>query len=66
MKVLVEAAGMARWLSSTGTSFKDVNEIEKLLADVNLHPINISSTEFTTVNKKENEHWQRIKKVGPR
>ena len=47
------------FVSSTGTSFKDEDEIEKL-ADVNLH-VNNSRTE-----KSENEHWQKIRKVCSR
>ena len=60
-------ADVADFVSSTGAgaTFKDVTEIEKLLADVNLH-VNTSRTQFTTVQKSENEHWWKIKKVGAR
>ena len=45
-------ADVADFVSSTGATFKDVTEIEKLLADVNLH-VNTSITQFTTVHKSE-------------
>ena len=52
------------FVSSISASFKDVNKIEKLLADVNLH-IKTSKTEYMTVQKSENGSWQTVKKEGP-
>ena len=42
------------FVSSSSTSSKDVNGIEKLLVDVNPH-VNTSKTEYMTVQKSENE-----------
>ena len=46
----------------SNTSFKDMYEIQKYLADVNLH-LNNRKTEYMKVRKSNNKQKQKVKKV---